>query len=497
MLAWAALLPRRYVYGALAVWAIAVRVVVALLAPAAFYFPDSWKYVTDSTQRSWLSAIEPPTISWFWQFGTVGQYTERNVLLLQGALGVLGVLLLCSTLASVTRLRWALALSVLYSVIPQELFVERAIMTYAVVSFLTCLILRLTVTLSTTTSVRRSSACLVLAFGATGLAGAIRPAFLLAALLVLPTLLVVWLRSPSMRSHRSWVAVWAIPLALVAAVSCPVWLADAYHGYFGAYSLSPAEGTVLFTRSSPLVGCGVPPGSTPITADSIHEVCGSYFAGPPGIDINLMWASTPLHTSQHLEPQFALTQEQMLHLALDGMARHPLAAAGQVLDELWWEFARTPVSDLDEYTNGASRFGPPISTTFHGERAWFSGASGRSLTESLPLKSVVGDVLWLPQLVLWVTIALGLSGLVRRRRRTEQSVASRHAPATWWARVASIDVTARRSVGVVSTLVLATSMLSVSLGAPPVWSYAVPLLAPTLVLLGLTLPTTTTRARPA
>jgi 4-amino-4-deoxy-L-arabinose transferase-like glycosyltransferase len=474
-------------YAIVAAVAIGVRYVVEILAPTTFYFADSVDYITGNS-----APMHPPTITYLWRIGTLGLDSERSVVVLQSILGVLATLLLLSLLLRLVRRGIAIILALVFSLLPQQLFQERAIMTYAMEGFLVTLIFFLIAKAMRSTTAGVTSVWLLLATASTGLAAAVRPAFELPAVLLTLFIVGMWLLGSRGSRALTRDGRWVIAAgAVCAALVCPLWLANVYHDRFGVWSDSPVSGTVLFARFAPLVGCNVPKGSTAITAESVQQVCGLRFADPPGdAVVSQMWGSYPLHRTQYwFEPAWGKTELQIRSMAIDGIRGRPFSALYQVGDEVLWQLSRTPVSDLVGYSNGWPLLAPPAATWQAKElevlkfpsQSWFGNSKGRSRYAPTPLKSIVGATLFLPQTFLWLSMLLLLAaiaqGIRRRRRRGARPLRAR-----WHSLRNDAMRFERLCIGVASLIVIGGSVLVTAVAAPPIWSYWVPLM-PGMVLL--------------
>ena len=123
--------------------AIIARVFLWLLQPAAWYFSDSGDYIATFGWKPY-SDNRSPALSWLWHIGTAFDYTERSVVLLQMALGVISVIALFDLLRRMVSRRRAFVVALAWAVFPLALVFERTLMPESVCSVLFILFLWLT-----------------------------------------------------------------------------------------------------------------------------------------------------------------------------------------------------------------------------------------------------------------------------------------------------------------------------------------------------------------
>ena len=465
--------------------AIVVRLCVAAIWPAAYYFPDSWTFITASMPHWQIYPIDPPTISFLWRIGTLGFYNERNVLILQGALGVLTVLLVFACLRLIpTRTaarEWAFGLALFIAVFPAQLFVERLFMPYAAASFLVALAVWMVMRMLIADHPPERAIAFLSASVVLGLAASVWTALMLPSLLAWLLLVAAWIRLSRLESVHVVLAGSCVVAALLCLSLAPSWLATKNHSGLGVWSPQPVDGTVLFARFGPLISCHESPTFTPLVAASVQQVCGTHFAAPQKMAAE--WSGA-LNKTMVTRSHFATTQAQLRSLATDAILAHPGAALGTVLTTFWWQLVNTPLSDLVSDTNG-NRFGLEKGSTFFSytllHQGWFLGATSRP-DQSLALRTAVSNTRSLSRLPLWGTVLVLIARLViwwreRRRAGTRGPLGPnpRIAPLRFW------------TAAICGTLVVGV-MCSIAVGAPPVWSYWLPVLPAWLVVFALALP---------
>ena len=471
-----------------AVVAISVRLGLGLGVGLTPYSGDSWCLLHLGGVP--LCASHPPTISWLWRILTLGTFTQGSVLLLQGVLGVLGALVQFSVLRRGADRRLAAAAALLVAVMPVELFMERAIMTEAVETFLLLAALWLgmwALRASSRASAlgRLAATALVLGIDA-AIHAAIAPTVV--ALLMLLVGLVAWRQVVSQASGSVVLLVLTPIVAVLLLVAPSVPMGLRYHSTFGTYSTQAMAGTYMAASWAPLLDCPAPPRSQPAVQDFYAVACTHRgFGDPPGIVTKLMWA--PSLSFLRTEPgpaqraAFVRAQSALASAALAGIAHHPTVFLHEMVRALGAQMTVPPTTRaLHVYSTGrprweaAQRGTSPAATAV---RQWFGRAVPSASRPSPDLSTAVRMTDALPQVLLWLA---GLSGVIRlvlalRRRRAAEPLER----AGWRHRPPSDRV----SLGLLCVVIVVTGLLAWAFGSWPIfrlWSPLVPAIAILVVL---------------
>ena len=469
--------------------AIIARVFLWLLQPAAWYFSDSGDYIATFGWKPY-SDNRSPALSWLWHIGTAFDYTERSVVLLQMALGVISVIALFDLLRRMVSRRRAFVVALAWAVFPLALVFERTLMPESVCSVLFILFLWLTTVAFLSPSERWRA---IPAIGATfvlSLIFVIIPSLELACVVIAVMLFVVaWHGTSARRGHWGLAARGSLVVAMVVAFLLPVAAVTIENKEtFGVVSLHPVSGTELFARWAPLVSCRQASGLTPLVKGSVHEECRKPFTSVPGENIDAIWKPrTPLNLS--LEPfrDIGATQGQLTRLAEQAMLSHPGAVLAQVSESLFYQLFMPPYNDIYQYNNGnswmrVSRRHSSADTAADWRNWWGSSATRGRSRVSLFQTIAQASYRW-PQFLLWaLLLALVVRAIARtpgRSRRTsdvEDLSTARAEPETW-------TVQPRLAVVAASSILIVGSFLAVALAGFPVFRYQVTLVPATLVLL--------------
>ena len=468
-----------------------VRIVLGLAVGLAPYSGDSWCLLHLGTAD--FCASHPPTITRIWRLFTFGTFTQGSVLLLQGVLGVLGALLLFALLRRVAN-RWlAAAAALLVSVVPVELFMERVIMTEAVETFV--LLVGLWLGMWALRAPRRLDALwrVCAAVFVLGMGAAMHAAIALTVvtLTVLLVVLVVW-RQVSERTTGSVISLLLAPLLAAAVLVAPsIPMALRYQSTFGTLSTHAMAGTYLAASWAPLLSCPAPSGSQPAVEAFYREACTHRtFGDPPGVVAKLMWAPGLEFLRTAPDPSeraaFARAQSTLAAAAVSGIAHHPGGFLAEVGRSLWFQMtARASTRALHVYNTGRSQWeeaqaetGP----TAVAVRGWF-GRTVPSATRPRPdLGTAVRMTDWLPQAVLWLTIATGLVRMLLAAWRRLRGGSRRGARS--WRRPPSDRV----CLGLFASALVLTGMVAWAVGSWPIFRLWSPLVPGVAILAVLAVP---------
>jgi len=239
----------------LAVVAVLARLVLWLIEPGAWWFPDTGDYI-DTFGWKPHSDNRGAVLSWLWHIGVGFDYTQRNVILLQTVLGVISVILLFDLLRRIVSRRRAYVVALVWSVFPLNLLFERTVMPEGPCAALLIFALWLaTVGFSAPWENWRliplTGATLVLS-----LVGLIIPSLGLGCGVVTVLFVILaWRRTTSRHgSYRGLVTRASLVSALVVAFLVPAAaVAIENQRTFGTFTLHPVSGTYLFSRWAPLV----------------------------------------------------------------------------------------------------------------------------------------------------------------------------------------------------------------------------------------------------
>lgn len=479
--------------------AIIARAIGTVVAPWALYFPDSWCYVITRAVRPCPS--HEPAINGFWRLFTFGSLSETHVLWAQAILGVVTALLVTWTLLRVSRWWVAMVAGWVAAVLPLQIWLERSMLTETAETFFLALFLA-----ASCSALRTRRAVLIViwsavAAAAVGCAAAVHTAALLPAvtLVVALVVFVLWQSANSMPNRLlRYVALPAVCVVSMVGPTLPTLVS--YHRWYSMWTTDPAQASFLVTRWSPIVDCTPPPGAMGRTHHVLRVVCTQRtFLSPPGWNQDLLWrpplGNWALSLRKITPQEFATAQSQLLGAVERGIAAHPGAFLGQMWSSVVFQLTATPVNDLGDYrdpTIKLPRSGPLVDTIrFPNRASWFTRAdeTPRPHIDST-LRTMVSGTARVPQLLLWAAmltslvraIIWGLS-LLRRRRDGHGGLQLGRAPPS-----------DRVVIATLSSLLVATSLLSVAFGTYPVFRYWSPLVPAILVLVALSIPPTTDAA---
>ena len=469
-----------------------VRIVLGLSVGLTPYSGDSWCLLNLGDAP--LCASHPPTITWFWRLLTLGTFTQGSVLLVQGVLGVGAALILFGILRRVADHRLAAAGALVASLMPVSLFMERAIMTEFLETFL--VLVGLGVGLTALRARRRIAAlwqtgAAVLAFG---VAAAIHSAIVMTSvgLSVLLVVLVVW-RQLLGRTRGSVATLVLLPfMAGIVLVAPSIPMAVRYHSTFGVWSSQAMGGTYLAASWAPLLDCPAPSGSAP-AVDAFYAVACQHhsFGSPPGVVTKLMWAPSLGFLRTAPAPaqraDFAAAQSTLGAAALSGILHHPGTFSAEVSRSLWFQLAgRATTRALHVYNTGRPRWEAAqrgAGVTASAVRSWFGSAVPGVGQPRPSLSAAVRTTDRVPQILLWLTALAGIARLVHaagRRRRDGRSLEL----AGWWRRPPSDRV----SLGLLASVVLATCLLSWAIGSWSIFRLWAPMVPAVAILAVLVVP---------
>lgn len=485
--------------GVLAAVAILARVVLWLLQPVAWWFPDTGDYI-DTFGWKPHSNNRGPALAWLWHVGGLLNYTERNVVLLQAVLGVISVILLYDLLRRIVSRRRAFVAALVWSVFPLALVFERTLMPESPCASLLIVSLWLATIGFCAPWERWKVIPLVGATFTLSLVALIISSLELGCAAVAVLFLVIaWRRTAGRRgSLRGLVARGSLLLAMVVAFAVPAAAVAAENQQaFGTLALHPVSGTYLFAHWAPLVSCRQENGLTRLARGSVHQLCGEPFTSLPGYNTQDIWdRGTPINRSLGERPDFGATQSQLTHLAEQAMLAHPGAVIWQVSKSFFYQLVMTPFNDIWQYSNGygwwkAARrdsHGASLAAWEH----WWGNDAPRAQSRVPLFQSITQLSYRWPQYLLWV---LFLSLLIRaatwmlaRARRlspgsTNVTAGPRPSPAggSWRAQP-------RLTVVVASSIMIVGSSLSIAVAAFPVFRYPLTVVPAMLVLLAVAVP---------
>ena len=454
------------------------RLALFFLQHGMWYFPDSVCYVGGFNFHPGCTA-HPVGISWAWQIGTFLQYTERNVAILQTAVGLLGVLFFFLFLRSVVRTKWAVIFSLIWAVFPLELLFERTYLSESIVA--NCLVFSLwmlSVAQRTLSPWRKWSAVAVslLVQGATV---DMKTSLEFPAVAFL--LLTVWYFATSATELRRWSVLSRLGLLVVLLVSFAVpvlAIREMNKRAFHDAAIDSNSGSFIFARWAPLVSCKTTSNLLPPVVAAVHQVCGTKFQTPPGNNVEgLLWHSGAVNSTMNPgQPQFALVQKQLTHLAESGILHHPVSFLSQVALSFEYQLFRPLVVEGWGYDNGGHLVG--AATPLTKWTAWFGGATTRPYSTLPNFHHVLNVTSRWPQYLLWL-IGAGLITLAVRRGE------SRPRHSGWWWRWLISEKEQSHFYALVLGVYLFLAMASTAAGSIPSFRYFVNLIPVELVLLAL------------
>ena len=470
--------------------AVSARLLVAAVFPVVPYSGDSWCLV----DFGWapLCASHAPAIAGLWRVLTLGSMTESHVLALQAVLGVVSTLLLFAIARRVLRRGIAVAVTLVFSLMPVELFLERSVMTEVTA---TLLFVAATLLGVLALGARRAASAMVLVAagsGLLGLASAVHASVGLAALGLAVVMLVLVAQRQLSGGARRLVVLGLAAVTIVGLVLPAVPTALRFERVFGTATTQAMGGTYLAARWAPLLDCPAPAGSPTPVADFYAVACRQHgFGDPPGIATKLMWdpslsfLRSPPPADQRAE--FARSQATLRKAAISGILHHPIRFSGQMAESLLYELFRpatTQALHVDADAAGELRLAQATSpAAVRSVEAWLGGKTPSGKPTSPDLRRLVSATNQATQVLLWLAMAGGAARFIlalRRSRRRQRRLLG----AGWWREPPAERVV----VGLASVVVVTGTLVSWSLGTWPIFRMWEPMLPFVVLLLGLCWP---------
>jgi hypothetical protein len=393
-----------------------IRLVIAVsTGNVKFYFPDSWDYVVIPSQPGPPRSFHPPTIWHLWNFLTLGNMTESNVITLQLGFGVFTTALLYLLIRTASSVKIAIPLILLYILTPWQYFFERTFMPESSSLFALVTLLWF---LQVDSSRNRFGEIPQILFVPLllGLLIALKPLFALFGFLTF-----VWIIYKKLKERKNIKLIpMALSLSLLTFAAPIILLSSTYLNSYGVFSISPGSGSVLITRWADFISCdSASLSDSELIKRAVQEVCSGSPGQIPGDGNNLLWAGTSVGRTLDEKTSFAENQKVLTQITIQNLLKNKLRFASQYLVDLSYPLAHIKEpDDLAQYANGSEwEMRNVVKKNFVNYRSWFGPQEENAYQGpgSENLRDVMAVSLPIPRVLMWLSFLILLSQLIRFR----------------------------------------------------------------------------------
>jgi hypothetical protein len=281
-------------------------------------------------------------VRWVWVWLTRGHISERNVLIVQGASGVLAAMVLYWTLRRF-RVRGAVIIASASAFIPSLVLMERAILTESLeLLFLVVGIYAISVLLTTV----RLLVVLVsapLGVAAMSLASALHPSALAGAIASDVLIAYLVIRHMRGRGHKLWraslVGLSSAILAVATSIAMLVPMSHVYEHQYKMRTFNPIENITLAFRWSPIIPCSDSPHYEPLARYVINRACHlTDWVDPPGMNLRPTFSGATQYSIAHSPGTFARADKQIGAVVHHAILSNVPIVASEMWRSIKWQY---------------------------------------------------------------------------------------------------------------------------------------------------------------